>query len=55
MEEWLSVEVVFWVMTQCSDMVGCQCFAVPCCLQLHPEDHDMKSSSPWEAQVTSEK
>jgi len=33
---------VFWVVTQCSVMVGYQPFRGPCCLHLQPEDLDLK-------------
>jgi len=27
----------FWVMTQCSDVIGCHCFEGPCCSHLQRE------------------
>jgi hypothetical protein len=34
--------VVFWVLTSCNDVVGCQRFEGPCCLHLQGEDKGTK-------------
>jgi hypothetical protein len=54
--------VVFWVVTSCSDVVRCRCFAGACCLHprlQNPEDHDLnpyrREDSNLKIEITSTK
>jgi len=33
----IKIQVMIWVVTLCSDVVGCQCFGGHCCLHLQSE------------------